>query len=166
MNQDPFQKVRTPCIGVCSTGVGDSVCRGCKRFDYEVINWNAYTQQQKSLIDSRLAQLLSQVVQRRFWIVDEQQLLTMLKMQQVRHMEYRDSYCALYELLKAGASQITDPLSYGFKMRWGYHEDSLLELRHEVEREWYALSVAHFERYVLANASRAKCVTEDAELSR
>ncbi|HMW48455.1 MAG TPA: DUF1289 domain-containing protein, partial [Cellvibrionaceae bacterium] len=24
-------QVRTPCIGVCSTGIGDVVCRGCKR---------------------------------------------------------------------------------------------------------------------------------------
>ncbi|MDC1160500.1 DUF1289 domain-containing protein, partial [Luminiphilus sp.] len=27
-----FAPIRTPCIGVCSTGVGDVVCRGCKRF--------------------------------------------------------------------------------------------------------------------------------------
>ena len=39
--------VKTPCIGVCSTGIGDSVCRGCKRFSHEVIDWNSYSQEQK-----------------------------------------------------------------------------------------------------------------------
>ncbi|MEL0305883.1 MAG: DUF1289 domain-containing protein, partial [Halieaceae bacterium] len=39
--------IRTPCIGVCSTGVGDVVCRGCKRFAHEVIDWNGYSPEQK-----------------------------------------------------------------------------------------------------------------------
>jgi predicted Fe-S protein YdhL (DUF1289 family) len=36
----------TPCIGVCSTGIGDVVCRGCKRYAQEVIHWNGYSEQQ------------------------------------------------------------------------------------------------------------------------
>ncbi len=161
-----INQVRTPCIGVCSTGIGDSVCRGCKRFDYEVIHWNSYSPGQKSKIDARLSQLLSQVVQRRLWICDESLFMHMLKAQQIRYMEYRDSYCALYELLKAGASQIDNPLDYGFRARWGYRETPLATLRHDIEKEVYALSVAHFERYVLANASRAKCVSEALEQSK
>ena len=46
--------IRTPCIGVCSTGIGDAVCRGCKRFAHEVIDWNGYSQAQKQAIDARL----------------------------------------------------------------------------------------------------------------
>ena len=38
--------IRTPCIGVCSTGIGDAVCRGCKRFTHEVIDWNGYSTEQ------------------------------------------------------------------------------------------------------------------------
>ena len=45
--------VKTPCIGVCSTGIGDSVCRGCKRFSHEVIDWNSYSQEQKRIYRSR-----------------------------------------------------------------------------------------------------------------
>lgn len=158
-----FDNILTPCIGVCSTGIGDSVCRGCKRFDYEVINWNAYSQQQKQAIDTRLSQLLSQVVQRRFLISDETVLYNMLKLQQVRYRKYRDSYCALYELLKAGASQIDDTSAYGFRARWGYQGMTLSQLRLDIERENYSLSVAHLERYVLANKSRANCVSEETE---
>ena len=50
--------VKTPCIGVCSTGIGDSVCRGCKRFAHEVIDWNSYTPEQKDIVDRRLGVLL------------------------------------------------------------------------------------------------------------
>ncbi|MEM9624509.1 MAG: DUF1289 domain-containing protein, partial [Pseudomonadota bacterium] len=33
---------RTPCVGICSTTYGDLVCRGCKRFAHEIVQWNAY----------------------------------------------------------------------------------------------------------------------------
>ncbi len=62
--------IRTPCIGVCSTGIGDAVCRGCKRFAHEVIDWNGYSQAQKGAIDSRLDRFLAMCVANKFRIVD------------------------------------------------------------------------------------------------
>ena len=29
---------------------GDLVCRGCKRFHYEVINWNGYNEEEKRAV--------------------------------------------------------------------------------------------------------------------
>ena len=55
-------RVVTPCIGVCSTALGDDVCRGCKRYSHEVIDWNSYTDKQKQIIDERLDGFLIQVV--------------------------------------------------------------------------------------------------------
>ena len=76
-----FSGVRTPCIGVCSTGIGDSVCRGCKRFDYEVIRWNSFDQSEKIAIDNRLSQLLAKVVSWRLEITDLDLLVSQLKTQ-------------------------------------------------------------------------------------
>ena len=56
-----FKPVRTPCVGICSTGIGDSVCRGCKRFAHEVIDWNAYSHEQRLIIAQRLESFLAQV---------------------------------------------------------------------------------------------------------
>lgn len=37
-----MKDLRTPCIGICSTtSLGDRVCRGCKRYAAEVIDWNS-----------------------------------------------------------------------------------------------------------------------------
>ena len=47
--------VKSPCIGICtSTSLGDRVCRGCKRRDYEVIGWNQYSDGQKLKIIDRI----------------------------------------------------------------------------------------------------------------
>ena len=65
-----FKPVRTPCVGICSTGIGDSVCRGCKRFAHEVIDWNAYSHEQRLIIAQRLESFLAQVVENIIEVVD------------------------------------------------------------------------------------------------
>ena len=153
--------VKTPCIGVCSTGLRDSVCRGCKRFEYEVIHWNGYSREQKLLIETRLSELLARVVEQRFTIFDETLLVQQIQHQQIRVLDYRPSAALLFDLLKAGASQILDTQYYGFRRNWFCRQVDLVTLREEIDQEFYALSVAHYERFVLANASRARCVSQE-----
>ena len=47
----------SPCIGVCSTTYGDLVCRGCNRFAHEVVQWNGYDDDQRTVIWRRLDEL-------------------------------------------------------------------------------------------------------------
>lgn len=48
-------RTKTPCRGVCtSTSQGDRVCRGCKRFDFEIIHWNQLTERDKKNIVDEL----------------------------------------------------------------------------------------------------------------
>ena len=141
--------VKTPCIGVCSTGIGDSVCRGCKRFSHEVIDWNAYTAAQKRAVDGRLSGFLSQCVSNKLRVVDEALLKWQLTVQQVRFVEHHDAYCWVFSLLKAGAGQIDNPADYGFEVDLRHREQSLVELRELIDHEFYILSVAHYERYML-----------------
>ncbi|MDE0348591.1 MAG: DUF1289 domain-containing protein [Gammaproteobacteria bacterium] len=53
----PRRERTSPCIGVCSTTFGDLVCRGCKRFAHEVVDWNGYEPEQRQAIWRRLAEL-------------------------------------------------------------------------------------------------------------
>ena len=46
--------IRTPCVGMCSTTFGDFVCRGCKRWLHEVIDWNGYDEANKLVVVERL----------------------------------------------------------------------------------------------------------------
>ena len=142
-------RVKTPCIGVCSTGIGDSVCRGCKRFAHEVIHWNGYSEDQKRIVDERLAQFLAQCVQNRIRIIDEALLRWQLDTQQIRHNPDHDPHCWVFALLKAGAGQIDEPREFGFEVDLQWRQLPLLDLREQIDAEFYALSSAHFERYYL-----------------
>lgn len=142
--------VKTPCIGVCSTGIGDSVCRGCKRFSHEVIDWNSYTAPQKRAVDSRLSGFLSQCVSNKLRVIDAALLKWQLGVQQVRFVEHHDEYCWVFSLLKAGAGQINDTCEFGFEVDLRYRQLSLTALREKIDQEFYTLSEAHYERYMMA----------------
>ena len=140
--------VKTPCIGVCSTGIGDSVCRGCKRFSHEVIDWNSYTPEQKRVVDRRLANFLSQCVSNKLQVLDRSLLQWQLQVQQINYVPDHDEYCRVFSLLKAGAGQIDNTLDYGFEVDLRYRELSLPALRDTIDREFFILSQAHYERYM------------------
>jgi predicted Fe-S protein YdhL (DUF1289 family) len=141
-------RVPTPCIGVCSTGIGDAVCRGCKRYAHEVIHWNSYTDEQKWLIHRRLDQLLSQIVLAKLTVFDPDRLERQLKCQQIRYSAFKSPAVWVFELLRAGASQIADCEQFGFAVAPGYRELSLTALREQIDREFFVLSEAHYQRYI------------------
>ena len=143
------RKVKTPCIGVCSTGIGDAVCRGCKRFCHEVIDWNSYSEEQKAVIDRRLSEFLSQCVSNKLRITDHALLQWQLRVQQVAYTEHHDEYCWIYSLLKAGGSQIERSADYGFEVDRRYAATPLTELREIIDQEFYILSEAHYQRYMM-----------------
>ncbi len=139
--------VKTPCIGVCSTGIGDAVCRGCKRFSHEVIDWNSYSLEQKRLIDRRLGEFLAQCVSNKLQVTNTALLRRQLELQQVRFVPQHSEYCWVFSLLKAGARQITHCRDYGFELRPQYQGIALPGLLEQIDLEFYALSSAHYERY-------------------
>lgn len=145
----PERAVKTPCIGVCSTGIGDSVCRGCKRFCHEVIDWNSYTPAQKQAVDARLSGFLSQCVSNKVRITDPDLLRWQLSVQQVRFVAHHDEYCWVFSLLKAGAGQIHNTRDFGFEVDMRFRDLPLQQLREQIDLEFYTLSEAYYERYIL-----------------
>ena len=74
----------TPCLGICSTTYGDSVCKGCKRFVHEVIDWNKFNSNEKELVNTRLEEFKIIVLKNRFLVSDQDLLATKLKENAIR----------------------------------------------------------------------------------
>jgi predicted Fe-S protein YdhL (DUF1289 family) len=149
-----FKPVKTPCIGVCSTGIGDSVCRGCKRFAHEVIDWNAYNHQQRLIIAQRLESFLAQIVKNFIEIENQTLLLQQIKHQQILFKEEQNPYCWVFDLLRAGASQITSLEAYGLSQQPAWRDASLKQIRDAIDQDFFALSCAHYERYIAPGVAR------------
>lgn len=144
--------VKTPCIGVCSTGIGDVVCRGCKRFAHEVIDWNGYSQEQRQLVVDRLDHFLQKIVGNIIDIFDEEKLLQQMQYQQIQFNEHLSSSRWVYELLRNGASQIKNTEDFGFRLKPDWQRYSLEQVKQFLEQDFYTLSCAHYERYIANSA--------------
>lgn len=142
------QRIKTPCVGLCSTVFGDSVCRGCKRFHHEVINWNGYSDEEKQAVWLRLEMLLVQVMAAKLEVFDEALLLKQLEQRKIRFVPHQSAYCWAYQLLARGARVITQLDAYGISLLPEFRDWELPDLRDAIDREFFLLSEAHFERYI------------------
>ena len=82
-------------------------------------------------------------------VTDKALLKWQLEVQNVRYVERHDEYCWVFSLLKAGAGQINDPADYGFEVDLRYRDLPLAELKERIDQEYYILSEAHYERYMM-----------------
>lgn len=140
-------QVKTPCIGVCSTGIGDSVCRGCKRFSHEIVQWNGYSEFEKSAVIDRLSSLLAQVVRERVDVFDVNLLADTLNKQKIRYHVQADPYAWVFDLLVAGASQIDDLVPFGCRVKGSNPHVNLRQLRDDIDNDFFVLSSAHYDKY-------------------
>lgn len=142
------QRIKTPCVGLCSTVYGDLVCRGCKRFHHEVVSWNGYSEEVKRSVWQRLEVLLAQVMAAKLEVFDAPLLRSQLESRQIRFVADQSPYCWAYQLIARGARVIQQLEAYGVVLLPEFRVWSLPELRDAIDREFFLLSEAHYQRYI------------------
>lgn len=144
-----MKKIRTPCIGICSTtSVGDPICRGCKRYAFEVINWNAYSDEEKLAVLGRVEKLNVQIIENRLELVSEELLRQGLRSHRVPFDDSLSPYCWVHNLLKRAPAHLQSLDGYGLRVRPEYRHCSLQELCEQIDKEILILCEAHFTRYL------------------
>ena len=149
-----MKKIRTPCIGICSTtSVGDVVCRGCKRYSFEVIDWNSYSDAEKLAVLRRVEKLNVQILEHRLKVLSADKLKAGLRRCKVPFDEALSPYCWVHNLLKRSHDQIGSLEEFGVAINSDFQHLTVEELYRQVEKEILTLCEAHFARY-LAPADR------------
>jgi predicted Fe-S protein YdhL (DUF1289 family) len=144
----PIGMTKTPCIGICSTTTfGDSVCRGCKRYAKEVLNWISYSDEMKQAVLKRLEFLATQILSDRFEIIDEALLGRSLKERSVPFNAELSAFCWLHNLLKKAHGKLTDLSEHGVAVRPAYSQIPLETLIEQVDKELLILADAHRTRF-------------------
>lgn len=142
---------RTPCIGICSTTYGDLVCRGCKRFAHEIVQWNAYEPAQRRAVWERLLRLRAGAVRAVLTIVDDERLREQVRRAGLAPGEALEIENVLYELLQRLQWRDTEVTleTLGIRLAAGAEShlqpvpESVLAL---IDREFYLRSLAQYER--------------------
>ncbi len=91
--------------------------------------------------------LLSQVVRAKIFIFDEALLKEQLELLHIRYNPAAQSYCWVFELLKAGANQIKTLEPYGCEVLQEFQILTIPALRDTIDEDFFVLSTVHFQRY-------------------
>ncbi|MCO7231151.1 MULTISPECIES: DUF1289 domain-containing protein [unclassified Cobetia] len=108
-----MSRILSPCVGVCSTTVGDSVCRGCQRHDHEILAWFGYDSDQRAQRMLALDELRSQVAARWLRVADDAMLAEQLTRHRIRFRAEQSALSRAVELLRVGRTRIKDLSAYG-----------------------------------------------------
>ena len=149
-------RTRTPCVGICSTTYGDEVCRGCKRFSFEVINWNGFTPEERESVWKRLEKLKTQIMSSRLQILETELLDNKIRHYQLKIKDDLNDLSKAFELIKQVSESFNDLEEFGIKIL--NKKQSLIELKEEIEDELYILSKAHYEKYFVEPLQRNKSI--------
>ena len=110
-----LKNLDTPCIGICSTVYGDEICLGCKRTCQEVIDWNTYQDEQKSVVYDRLSQQIEQAMEGVIIVDNEALLFQQVEKFNIRFREDESPLCLAFHLLREGHDRIKDLSKYGIQ---------------------------------------------------
>ena len=154
MSKDSSARTRTPCVGICSTTYGDDGCRGCKRFIHEVINWNSFNPEEKESVWKRLEKLKTLIMQSKISIINETLMEEKIEELQLKINSDLNSLSKAFEIVKLTSKSFDDLNEFGIKI---VNKDvSLIDLKEEIEKELYDLSMAHFNRYFVEPIRKIK----------
>lgn len=141
---------RTPCVGICSTTYGDLVCRGCKRFSHEIVEWNAFDGEQRRLVWERLLTLRAGSVSAVLELHDEERLRQSTVVAGIAGADRLDALNLLYEALQRlqWRESATSLNALGARLldRAVVAEPQPAEILARIDREFYQRSLAQYER--------------------
>ncbi|GKW48106.1 DUF1289 domain-containing protein [Halomonas sp. NCCP-2165] len=107
------QRIGTPCVGVCSTTVGDTVCRGCQRHLDEIRDWLGYDEAERRRRIDELDALRVAVAARFLAVSDAALLETQLVRHRIRVRPEQPPLSRAVELLRVGRERIQELSRYG-----------------------------------------------------
>ena len=134
----------TPCLGICSTTYGDDVCKGCKRFVHEIINWPKYSMDERAIVNDRLEEFKLLILKERFKVVDKDLFSLKLKEIAIIYNNSLDPLTWIFDLLRASGSQNLDLAQFGITSLQNF---DFKTIKDELNNEMLELSKAHHERY-------------------
>ena len=134
-------KIDTPCIGICSTAIGDKLCRGCKRTPEEVIDWNRYDAIQKQVVFDQLGYYIASIITQKLTVIDTQQLQQRLDDLGIRYRDEQSPLCWAYDLLREGAHKIHQLENYGIRLKTACKNIPLVDLFRQIDTEIYELAL-------------------------
>ena len=129
----------TPCIGICSTTFGDDVCKGCKRFSHEITNWGKFSTDERAVVNSRLEQFKTTILQEKFTISDSELFESKMNEFSINFNSSLEPITWIFDLLRASSNKDLNVNDFGIEILPAFSDLSLIELRDLINQEMLQL---------------------------
>jgi len=116
------------------------VCRGCKRYAHEIVGWNAYSDDQRERVWTRLNALLTDSVRAHVEVVDEGKLRSVAKRLKLHSAVELPAEVLAFRTLRTRAVPLD---ALGLHPRHAGH--SSIDTARAIDTEFYIRSRAHYE---------------------
>lgn len=114
--------IASPCVGLCSTTLGDRTCRGCQRADREIHDWPGLSHAERSARMAELDALRENVAGRYLELLDPEAFDAQMRRHRIRSRADQPGLSKAVELLRVGRDRIRDLRRYGLapvgEARW------------------------------------------------
>ena len=114
---------------------------------HEIIAWNSYSDAEKQAIINRISALLRQVAEPLVEIVDAARFAAKLTERKLRFDPNADPYVWFLEFLYRGETSSELLEDFGCRLRPEYAVWPLHLIKERIDRDFFALSQVHHERY-------------------
>ncbi|MDV6319057.1 DUF1289 domain-containing protein [Chromohalobacter sp. HP20-39] len=114
-NESKAKRIQSPCVGLCSTTVGDRVCRGCQRTEDEIRDWFTLDADARKARMQALDALRVRVASRFLHVDDSACLEAQLIRHRIRFRSEQPSLSRAVELLRVGRTRMQDMSRYGLR---------------------------------------------------
>ncbi|MCK0744823.1 DUF1289 domain-containing protein [Chromohalobacter nigrandesensis] len=115
-NESKAKRIQSPCVGLCSTTVGDRVCRGCQRTEDEIRDWFTLDVEARTARIQALDALRVRVASRFLHVDDPACLEAQLIRHRIRFRSEQPSLSRAVELLRVGRTRMQDLSRYGLRL--------------------------------------------------
>lgn len=135
------KKLLTPCVGRCSTVFGDNVCRGCRRYDKEVIEWNKYSAEIQDAVWRRLDLQLDKIIVQFFPNHEILKIDAFIQSNRIKSLESASLGRKLYLVLKTCQKRPSAINDAGL----GISKDLIQPIWEDFEKRMLTLAKAEYE---------------------
>ncbi len=119
------------------------MCRGCKRYSHEIVQWNAFADEQRGLVWERLLELREGAVLAELAVADRELLNAKAAALRVEEPEGFSAANLAYEVLRRAARRVATLEELGLGSLTGRAPLAALEA---IDADFYQRSLARYER--------------------
>jgi hypothetical protein len=122
------------------------VCRGCKRFAHEIVDWNGFEPGQQATVWARLDELREGAVEQWLRVFDPELLIVQAQLGDIARRDEISTLNLAYEVLRNIQIPLAELAGIGIEVRsCGVSMRGTRDLVRMIDQEHYTRSLAHYE---------------------